>query len=155
MNPLCGLQIALQPRLFLRQLFIKPGVFQRNGKICRENGKCLYVVFSEIIRDRALQVEHANNSSLVHHRNRQFGPRLRIHHDIARIHRNIGHQYWLLQGRRRAYEAFAHPCSQLALHALSVLHVHAMPEHFLFLVIQHDAQNLIINHPFGLFRGTP
>ncbi len=37
---------------------------------------------------------------------------------------------------------------------LAVLHIDTMKKHFYFVVIQHQAQNLIINHALDLFGGA-
>ena len=113
------------------------------------------MVFGEIIRNGAFHVEHANDFSLVHHGNRQLRARLGIDHDVARIHGDIRNQDRLFQRGCRAYDTFARRCAQTALHALAVFHIHAVPENLLLFVIQHDAQNLIIDHALGLFRGAP
>ena len=71
------------------QLFVQARVFERNRQMRRQNHQRLHMVFGEIIRLRALEIEHAHDAALVNHRNRQLGSRFRIHHDVARIEGDV------------------------------------------------------------------
>ena len=114
------------------------------------------MILGEVIQLRALQVEHADYFTLVNHRNRQFRARFWIHHQIPRDPRSHpAASTGCFQRRRRAHNAFARRRAQFPLHPLAMLHDPAVPKHFLLFVIQHDAQDLIIDDPLDLFRCAP
>jgi hypothetical protein len=112
------------------------------------------VSFGEIIQLRTLEVQHPDDFALVDHRYGQFGARLGIDHEVARIRRNVGHHDGLAKGRRCAYNAFACGHAQLALHTLAVFHVQAMAKDLLLFVEQHQAQNLVIDYALDQFGGA-
>ena len=86
----------------------------------------------------------------MHHGNRKFRAGLRIHHDVAGIYGDIRNQDRLFQRCSGAHDALGRGGAQSALHTLSVFHVHAMAKNLLLFVIEHNAQNLVINHALGL-----
>ena len=106
LQALRGGELALHARFVLRQLLVQPRVFERYRQMRRQNHERLHVVFGEIIHLRAFEVEHAHNAALVNHRNRQLGPRLRIHHDVARIERHVRNANRLCRGDRRPDNSF-------------------------------------------------
>ena len=112
------------------------------------------MVVGEIVQLGTLEIEHTDHPAFVNHGDSQLGARLGVHRQIARIAGHVGNQYWLFESCRRANDAFAGRCTQFSLHTMPVLHVDAVPKNLQFFVVEHDAQNLVVDHPLGLLGGT-
>src|ERR1022692_2868786 len=70
-----------------------------SSRPCNSRGQSRHgalMLFGKKTAPGVLQVEHANHFSLVDKRDGQFGSRLRISLDIARILRDVGHEHRLL-----------------------------------------------------------
>ncbi len=145
------MELAVHAGFVPRHLLIEPRVFQRNRQLCRQNRQRLDVLLGEVVQLGALQVEHAHHAILVDHRNGKFRTRFRIHHGVARVRSDVRHQHRLAQSRRSTHDALARGASQPALNSLTVFHVEALPKHLLLVVVQQDAQNLIVNDALNQF----
>src|SRR5437879_3098956 len=69
----------------------------------------------------------------------------------SRVRSDVRHQHRLAQSRRSTHDALARGASQPALNSLTVFHVEALPKHLLLVVVQQDAQNLIVNDALNQF----
>ena len=56
---------------------------------------------------------------------------------------------------RGADDAFAGRHAKLSLHALAMLHVEPMTKNLLLFVVEHDAQNLVVDHALDLLSRAP
>ena len=145
------MELAVHAGFVPRHLLIEPRVFQRNRQLCRQNRQRLDVLLGEVVQLGALQVEHAHHAILVDHRNGELRARFRIHHDVARVRGDVRHQHRLAQSRRSAHDALARGAAQPTLNSLTVFHVEAVAKHLLLVVVQQDAQNLIVNDALNQF----
>ena len=112
------------------------------------------MVLGEVIQLGALEIQHADHLSLVDHRDGEFGAGFGIGHQIARIGRHIGYQNRFTRRCRRPNDTFACCRAQFSLDSLAMLNIETMAKDLLLLVIQHDAQNLVINHALDQFGGA-
>ena len=120
-----------------------------------ENRKRLHVIRSEIIQLRAFQVHHAHDSVFAEHRHRQLRPRFGIDPQIARVERHIRHHHRALQRRRRAHNPFMRRHREFLLHALAEFHRDPMTKGVAGLVVQQNAEDLIVDQPLGQLGRAP
>src|ERR1700751_901 len=112
------------------------------------------MLFAKRVELRAFQIEDTDDFALVLHGEREFRARFRIHHQIARIDRNIRNEHRLAQGCGGADDAFASGHAKFSLRALAMLYVETMAKDFLLFVVEHDAENLIVDDAFDLLGGA-
>ena len=112
------------------------------------------MLLGEVVELRAFQIEDADNFALVQHGDGKLGARLWIHQQVAVVNGDIGNEDGFTQGCGSANDAFAGSNAQLSLNALAVLDVEAVTKHFLLFVVQHDADNLVVNHALHKFGGA-
>ena len=148
LNPASGCKIPLHPRFIARHLLVEARVFKRNRKLRRKNRKHLHVVRREIIQLRAFEIHHTDNAILIQHRHGKLRARLRIHHQIPRVERNVRNHHGPPQRGRRSDDSLMRRHSVLFLNALPEFHRHAMTENVLSFLVQQDAENLVINQAF-------
>src|SRR5258708_20747141 len=102
----------------------------------------------------AFEIENADHLALEDHRDGEFRTSFRIHHEVARIGGDIGNENRFAQGGGCADDTFRGGDTQLSLNALAVLDVQPMAKDFLFLVVEHDADDLIVDNALDQFRGA-
>src|SRR5258708_8596673 len=110
--------------------------------------------FAEGVELRALKNKYDDNYAFVKHGNGQLGAGFRINHEVARINGDIRSEHRFTQSCRRADDAFAGGNAKFALNALAMFDVQAVAENFLFFVIEHDTEDLIVDDALDLFGGA-
>src|SRR5258706_5307572 len=147
-------EFALHARFIAGQLFVQARVFQRNRKMRAQDHERLYVVLGEIIRLRALEIQHAHHAPLVNQGDRKFGSRFGIHHEVARILRDVRNTNGLPRRNRCADNAFIGSDAQLSLRALAIFHVQAMAKHVSRFVVKQNSQYLVVDDALYEFSGA-
>src|SRR3981189_3852037 len=102
----------------------------------------------------AFEIENADHLALEDHRDGEFRTSFRIHHEVARIGGDIGNKNRLAQGGGCADDTFRGGDTQLSLNALAVLDVQPMAKDFLLFVVEHDADDLIVDNALDEVRGA-
>ena len=96
-------------------------------------------------RARVLQIQHANDFVLVDKRHGEFGTRLRIGLDVARIFRDVGYQHRLLALRRVADQAAAQRDLMLEMNVLLEAQRESVLQFLARRIEQKDAEHLVID----------
>ena len=135
-------------------LFVETGVFEKDGKIGGENGERLHVLVGEVIELRTFEIENADDAVLVHHRDGELGAGFGIHHEIAGIGGDIGNDDRFTKSGGGADDAFAGSDAKFALDALAVFDIDAMTEDVLGFVVEHDAEDLVVDDALDEFGGA-
>ena len=117
-----------------------------------ENRKHLHVVRREIVELRTFEVHHADHAVLENHGHGELRARLGIHHAVARIERHVRNHHGTPQRSRRADDAFVLGDGGFFLHTLAEFHGHVMAKDGSTLVVEQDAENLVVDQPLGQFR---
>src|SRR5262249_36053473 len=83
-----------------------------------------------------------------------LGASLRIDHQIARIKRDVGNNHRLTQRRGGADDSFAGGNPKLSLDTLAMLNIKTMTEDLLLFVIEHDAEDVVVDNALDLLGGA-
>ena len=100
-------QLLLEPRFVGRHLLVEPRVLDGHRRLARQQREDLDVALGERVELRALEIEDADAAILEQHRDRQLGPHVVDHLDVARILRDVRHEHRLAMERRVADQALA------------------------------------------------
>src|ERR1700756_2415951 len=145
-------QVAVQPPLLPRDLFVQTRIFKRDGYLRRQSRDRPLMVFREKSPPRMLQVKHADDLVLVNERHRELRLGLRIRHHIARIFTHVRHQHRHLLGRRRSHQALPERNVVLEMNTFLEPQRETMREFLPAFVEQQDAEHLVIDDPVQQFR---
>src|SRR5262249_24503986 len=113
--------------------------------LCGQSVESAHVIFGEVVSPSMLQVEHTDDFVFVDQRNAQFGARLRIHLDIARILRDIGNEYRFAVLGRVSDQALPHGDFVLELNIFTEAEGKTMVQHPVGFVQQQDGEHLVVN----------
>src|SRR5208283_760757 len=154
LDALGGLEVALEAGFVFGNLLVEACVFQRDGEIRGEDGKGLNVFLGKVVELRTFQIEDADDFALVQHGNRELRAGLGIHEEVAFVGGDVGNEHRFTQGCGSANDAFAGGDPQLSLDPLAVLDVEPVAKNFLLFVVEHDADNLIVDDALDEFGGA-
>ena len=138
-------QVPFQTLFLLRNLLVQSRIFDRNRDLRGQRGQRPLVVFGEVSAPRVLQVENADDRSLVNERNCQLRTRLRIQQKVARVLADIGGENSFLGLGRVANQPFAN--RDVVLQAESFLKAlrKSVLQRFAGRVHQQDAEHLVVD----------